>query len=65
MAKRVKAMDPALLNELLTGQDPKTVHSSKGLLGDLKKALDERIVNAEKVRDPGDDRTRERRRRTS
>jgi hypothetical protein len=65
MAKRPKAMDPALPNELLTGQDPKTVLSSKGLLDDLKKALGEPILNAEKVLDPGDDRTREVRHLTS
>ena len=47
MAKRRKTIDPALLDELLAGQDPKTVLSSKGLLGDLKKALAERILNAE------------------
>ena len=47
MAKRQKQIDPALLDELLAGQDPQTVLSSKGLLGDLKKALAERILNAE------------------
>lgn len=47
MAKRRKTIDPALLDELLAGQDPQTVLSSKGLLGDLKKALAERILNAE------------------
>ena len=47
MAKRQKPIDPALLDELLAGQDPQTVLSSKGLLGDLKKALAERILNAE------------------
>jgi putative transposase len=38
---------PELLDELLKGQDPKTVLSSDGLLGELKKALAERILNAE------------------
>lgn len=47
MAKKPKAIDPDLLDELLAGQDPKTVLSSEGLLGDLKKALAERILNAE------------------
>jgi putative transposase len=47
MAKKPKAIDPDLLDELLAGQDPKTVLSSDGLLGDLKKALAERILNAE------------------
>lgn len=40
-------INPALLDELLKGQDPKTVLSSNGLIGDLKKALAERILNAE------------------
>ena len=47
MAKKPKVIDPDLLDALLAGQDPKTVLSSKGLLGDLKKALAERILNAE------------------
>ena len=38
---------PELLDELLKGQDPKTVLSSAGLFGELKKALAERILNAE------------------
>lgn len=38
---------PELLDELLKGQDPKTVLSSSGLFGELKKALAERILNAE------------------
>ena len=45
MAKsKIKA---ELLDELLKDQDPKTVFSSNGLLGELKKALAERILNAE------------------
>lgn len=36
-----------LLDELLKGQDPKTVLTSHGLFGELKKALAERILNAE------------------
>jgi putative transposase len=47
MAKKPKSIDPDLLDKLLEGQDPKTVLSSEGLLGDLKKALAERILNAE------------------
>ena len=47
MAKKPRAINPDLLDELLAGQDPKTVLSSEGLLGDLKKALAERILNAE------------------
>jgi putative transposase len=37
-----------LLDELLMGQDPKSVLSSQGLLGELKKALAERMMKAEK-----------------
>lgn len=47
MAKKREAIDPALLDELLAGRDPKTVLSSKGLLGELQQALVERILNAE------------------
>ena len=36
-----------LLDELLAGEDPTTVFKSDGLLGDLKKALAERILDAE------------------
>ena len=36
-----------LLDELLAGQDPAKVHSSDGLMGDLKKALAERVLQAE------------------
>jgi len=35
------------LDQLLEGQDPSTVLSSDGLIGDLKKALAERMLNAE------------------
>jgi putative transposase len=41
------SINPVLLDELLKGQDPKTVLSSQGLFGELKKALAERILNAE------------------
>lgn len=47
MAKKRQTIDPALLDELLAGRDPKTVLSSEGLLGELQKALAERILNAE------------------
>jgi putative transposase len=40
-------IDPALLDELLKDQDPKTVLSSSGLMGEIKKALAERMLNAE------------------
>lgn len=36
-----------VLDELLAGRDPKTVFESEGLLDDLKKALAERMLNAE------------------
>jgi putative transposase len=36
-----------LLDELLAGRDPKTALSSEGLIGDLKKALAERMLDAE------------------
>lgn len=38
---------PELLDELLKGQDPRTVLSSDGLVGELKKALAERMLKAE------------------
>ena len=41
------AIKKELLNELLKDRDPKTMFSSEGLLGDLKKALAERVLNAE------------------
>jgi putative transposase len=47
MAKKRDIIDPKLLDELLAGRDPKTVLSSEGLLGDIQKALTERILNAE------------------
>lgn len=36
-----------LLDQLLAGRDPKTVLETSGLIGDLKKALAERMLNAE------------------
>lgn len=47
MAKRVIKFDPELLDALLAGEDPKTVLTSRGLFGELKKALAERMLNAE------------------
>ena len=35
------------LDELLKDKDPKTMFSADGLLGELKKALAERVLNAE------------------
>lgn len=36
-----------LLDSLLAGREPKTILDSGGLIGDLKKALAERMLNAE------------------
>jgi hypothetical protein len=43
--KQPSAVSAELLDELLAGQDPATVLTSDGLLGDLKKALAERMLN--------------------
>lgn len=49
MARRAtkSLIDPALLDQLLAGQDPATVLTSQGLMGELKKALAERMLRAE------------------
>jgi putative transposase len=48
MAKNdTKGFSADLLDQLLAGRDPKTVLDSGGLLGDLKKAPAERMLNAE------------------
>jgi putative transposase len=41
------AIRKEVIDELLSGKDPKTVLSSDGLIGELKKALAERMLNAE------------------
>ena len=41
------AIEKDLLEQLLAGRDPKEVFAKDGLLDDLKKALSERILNAE------------------
>ena len=41
------AIDKALLDQLLAGRDPQELFAKDGLLDDLKKALSERILNAE------------------
>ncbi len=41
------AIKKEILDELLRDKDPKTMFSSDGLLGELKKALAERVLNAE------------------
>ena len=49
MAMRVEkpSIDGEVLDRLLAGRDPKTVFESEGLLGDLKKALAQRMLEAE------------------
>ena len=41
------AIKNEILDALLKDKDPKTIFSSEGLLGELKKALAERVLNAE------------------
>ena len=41
------SIDGELLDRLLAGRDPKTVLASDGLIGDLKKALAQRMLDAE------------------
>jgi hypothetical protein len=41
------AIKKEILDELLKDKDPKTMFSSDGLLGEIKKALAERVLNAE------------------
>lgn len=47
MKKRSAEFDAEMLDKLLEGQDPSTVLRSDGLLGELKKALAQRMLNAE------------------
>lgn len=47
MAKNDKVFSAELLDQLLAGRDPKSALDSGGLIGDLKKALAERMLNAE------------------
>lgn len=47
MAATTKPIKPELIDELLSGRDPKTLFESEGLLDELKKALAERVLNAE------------------
>ena len=47
MADKANKIRAELIDELLKDQDPETVLSSGGLLGDLKKALAERMLDAE------------------
>jgi putative transposase len=45
--KKSTPFDGALLDRLLAGQDPKKVLESDGLIGELKKALAERMLGGE------------------
>ena len=48
MARRkASRISEAVLDQLLAGADPKTAFDADGLLDDLKKALAERVLNAE------------------
>ena len=48
MARRKEPRIPdAILDQLLAGADPKTAFDPNGLIDDLKKALAERVLNAE------------------
>ncbi len=42
-----KPLSNEILDQLLAGRDPKTVPQADGLMGELKKALAERMLNAE------------------
>jgi putative transposase len=41
------AIKSEIIDELLKGKDPKQVFSSAGLMGELRKALADRMLNAE------------------
>ena len=45
MATKTNPIKPELIDELLSGRDPKTLFESEGLLDELKKALAERVLN--------------------
>ncbi|MGH8282452.1 MAG: IS256 family transposase [Gammaproteobacteria bacterium] len=47
MQVRKPGFDAELLDRLLAGRDPQTVLESEGLMGELKAALAERLLNAE------------------
>ena len=49
------AIEKELLDQLLGGRDPNEVFAKGGLLDDLKKALSERILNAELDEHLGDE----------
>lgn len=43
--KNTSPFDGALLDRLLAGQDPKKMLESDGLVGELKKVLDEHLLD--------------------
>jgi hypothetical protein len=45
--RKAPRIPDVVLDQLLAGADPKTVFDPNGLLDDLKKALAERVLNAE------------------
>ena len=45
--KQTSSFSAELLDQLLSGRDPTTILESGGLIGDLKKALADRMLNAE------------------
>ena len=47
MATNPNPIKPELIDELLSGRDPKTLFESEGLLEELKKALAERVLDVE------------------
>ena len=47
MATKTNPIKSELIDELLSGGDPKTLFESEGLLDELKKARAERVLNAE------------------
>ena len=60
MARRKEPRIPVgILDQLLGGADPKTAFNPNGLLDDLKKALAERVLNAEMDHHLGERRRRQ------
>ena len=47
MARKKSTIPPELLDKLLAGRDPQSIFSREGLFDELKKAMAERILNAE------------------
>ena len=45
--KKISPFEGDLLDRLLAGRDPKSVLEPNGLIGELKRALAERLLNAE------------------